>query len=258
MDEVLREVRTLTDGGCREVVLTGIETASWGRDLGLSLIDLLEEVDKVPNIGRVRLGSLDPSLIKPAFVERLARLTSLAPHFHLSMQSGSNKILALMKRKYNAEMALRGMELLRASLPNVQFTTDMILGFPHEGEAEFEETLEFIKKARFLMIHAFPYSSRRGTPAAEMDGQVPEAIRHERVRALSALQRDITATLLSEAIQDSPEVTVLFEDYENGFAFGHTDNFIEVRVPSPVSLHSVTAQVRLCDADQGSVIGELV
>lgn len=258
MDEVLREVRTLTDGGCREVVLTGIETASWGRDLGLSLIDLLEEVDKVPNIGRVRLGSLDPSLIKPAFVERLARLTSLAPHFHLSMQSGSNRILALMKRKYNAEMALRGMELLRASLPNVQFTTDMILGFPHEGEAEFEETLEFIKKARFLMIHAFPYSRRRGTPAAEMDGQVPEAIRHERVRALSALQRDITATLLSEAIQDSPEVTVLFEDYENGFAFGHTDNFIEVRVPSPVSLHSVTAQVRLCDADQGSVIGELV
>ena len=163
-----------------------------------------------------------------------------------------------MKRKYNSRQAMQSIERLREAIPHVKFTTDIITGFPGESEEDFEASCSFARSAKFLMIHAFPYSSRRGTPAAEMDGQVPEAIRHERVRALSALQRDITATLLSEAIQDSPEVTVLFEDYENGFAFGHTDNFIEVRVPSPVSLHSVTAQVRLCDADQGSVIGELV
>lgn len=258
MDEVLREVQTLTEGGCREVVLTGIETASYGKDIHSSLIDLLEEVDKIAGVGRIRLGSLDPSLIKKPFVERLARLQNLAPHFHLSMQSGSNQILALMKRKYNAEMALAGIQMLRDALPHVQFTTDMILGFPHEGEIEFEETLDFIEKARFLMIHAFPYSKRRGTPAAEMDSQVPEAIRHERVRLLTARQRDITASLLAEALANRPEVTVLFEDYKDGYAVGHTDNFIEVRVPAPRAMHSITARVRVTGTDENGLVGTLV
>ena len=258
VDEVLREVQALTESGCREVVLTGIETASFGRDIGSSLIDLLEVIDKVPNIGRVRLGSLDPSLIKKPFVERLARLKNLAPHFHLSMQSGSNRILALMKRKYNAEMALAGIQMLRDALPHVQFTTDMILGFPYEGEAEFKETLDFIEKARFLMIHAFPYSKRSGTPAAEMDGQVPESIRHERVRLLTARQQEITASLLAEALHNRPKVTVLFEDYKDGYAYGHTDNFIEVRVPAPRAMHSIIAQVRVTEADQNGLVGTLV
>ena len=120
MEEVLREVRALTEGGCREIVLTGIETASYGRDLDeVDLADLLEEVDRIPNVGRIRLGSLDPSLMKQSFVDRIAHLRSLAPHFHLSMQSGSDRILALMKRKYNAKMALEGMERLRRAMPDV-------------------------------------------------------------------------------------------------------------------------------------------
>ncbi len=252
---VLEEVRTLTEGGCREVVLTGIETASWGRDLGSSLIDLLEQVDRIPGIGRVRLGSLDPSLIRKPFVERLAKLTSLAPHFHLSMQSGSDTVLARMKRKYNSRMALEGITMLREAIPHVQFTTDMILGFPGESEEEFAETLDFIQKARFLMIHAFPYSKRRGTPAAAMDAQVPEAIRHERVRLLSARQRKITEELLRETLSTRPQVTVLFEDFEDGMAFGHTDNFIEVAVPAERSLHSTVAPVQLCEVKQGYLMG---
>ena len=258
LDEVLEEVKALTATGCREVVLTGIETASWGRDLGLTLADLLEAVDKIPGIGRVRLGSLDPSLIKPAFVERIAKLSSLAPHFHLSMQSGSNTVLALMKRKYNAEMALRGMKLLREALPDVQFTTDMILGFPHEGEAEFEETLAFIEEARFLMIHAFPYSARRGTPAASMDGQVPVATRHARVRILSARQNEIRRAMLAEALASAPRKTVLFEDYKTGFAYGHTDNFIQVRVPAPRAMQSVFAEVVAEAVDENGLVGRLV
>ncbi len=256
--DVLEEVRVLTRGGCREVVLTGIETASYGRDLGYSLIDLLEEVDRVPHIGRIRLGSLDPSLIKPAFVERLARLQNLAPHFHLSMQSGSNRTLARMKRKYNAEMAMRGIALLREALPDVQFTTDMILGFPGEGETEFLETLAFIEEARFLMIHAFPYSKRKGTPAAEMSDQVPEAVRHERVRILSAKQKNISAAILDKALADRPEVTVLFEDYKDGYALGHTDNFIEVRVAAPRAMHSVLARVRVSDRYENGLTGTLL
>ena len=256
--DVLDEVRVLTEGGCREIVLTGIETASYGRDLDCSLIDLLEEVDRIEGVGRIRLGSLDPSLIKPAFVERLARLQNLAPHFHLSMQSGSNRILARMKRKYNAEMAIRGIALLRQALPHVQFTTDMILGFPGEGEEEFQETLSLIAKAKFLMIHAFPYSKRSGTPAAEMEDQVPESIRHDRVRILSAKQKEISASLLKDALKCRPEVTVLFEDYKDGYAFGHTDNFIEVRVAAPRAMHSMLAQVRVTDTYETGLTGTLV
>lgn len=256
--DVIEEVKTLTADGCREVVLTGIETASWGRDIGASLADLLEAVDKVEGVGRVRLGSLDPSLIKPAFVERIAKRSSLAPHFHLSMQSGSDTVLALMKRKYNAEMALRGMRLLREALPNVQFTTDMILGFPHEGEKEFEETLAFIEKAGFLMIHAFPYSARKDTPAAAMDGQIPEAIRHERVRILTAKQAEIRRSILEDTLKHRPRLTVLFEDYKDGFAYGHTDNFMQVRVPAPRAMHSIIANVALQGTDGDCLIGQLL
>ncbi|MBQ7397446.1 MAG: tRNA (N(6)-L-threonylcarbamoyladenosine(37)-C(2))-methylthiotransferase MtaB, partial [Clostridia bacterium] len=175
METVLDEVRTLTEGGCREVVLTGIETASWGRDLdGADLADLLEAVDRVPGIGRVRLGSLDPTIMRPAFVERIAKLSSLAPHFHLSMQSGSDAVLARMKRKYNSKQALSAIERLRAAMPNVQLTTDIIVGFPGETEEEFEETLRFSETIGFARMHVFPFSPRETTPAAVMPDQIPE------------------------------------------------------------------------------------
>ena len=257
LEEVIEEVTKFTENGCREIVLTGIETASWGREFGATLADLLEAVDKIPHIGRVRLGSLDPSLIKSDFVARIAKLPSLAPHFHLSMQSGSDRILALMKRKYNTKMALDGMERLRAAIPDVQFTTDMILGFPNEGETEFQETMQFIENARFLMIHAFPYSARKGTPAAVMDGQVPEAIRHERVRTLSAREAEIRSEILSSMLEQNKMATVLFEDYKDGFAYGHTGHFIEVHVPAPRPLRSVFATVELKEAKDGVLMGTL-
>lgn len=246
--EVLEEVRVLTDSGCREVVLTGIETASYGRDFdGYRLADLLEEVDAIPNIGRVRLGSLDPSLMKPDFVNRIAKLKSLTPHFHLSMQSGSDKILALMKRKYNRKMALEGMERLRQAIPGVQFTTDIIVGFPGETEEDFALTVDFAKQAKFLMIHVFPYSERRGTVAATLPGRVPEEVRHARVRELSAIQAEIQKEILDSYTDKT--VNVLFETYANGVAFGHTDTFIEVSCPSSQSLQSQLRAVHITGND---------
>ena len=259
MSEVLDEVRGLIANGCREIVLTGIETASYGKDLeNTSLADLLIAIDQLDGIGRVRLGSLDPSLLKPAFVQAIAPLRSLCPHFHISMQSGSSTVLARMKRKYNAEMALRGMELLRDAIPHVQFTTDIILGFPHEGEAEFQETLDFIEQANFLMIHAFPYSKRKGTPAAEMDDQVPESVRHDRVRILSAKQREIRRKILLQELSARPQVTVLFEDHKKGFALGHTDSFVPVRIPADTRMQSVLAHVLVESADDDGLIGHLI
>lgn len=254
--DILAEVRGLTEGGCREIVLTGIETASYGKDLcGYTLADLLCEIDKIPNIGRVRLGSLDPSLIKEPFVERIASLRSLTPHFHLSMQSGADKILALMKRKYNTRMALRGMELVRAAMPTVQFTTDMIVGFPQETDEDFEETMEFVRRARFLMIHVFPYSKRSGTVAATMSGQVPEAIKHERAARLATLENEIRRDIL-DTLTGQPQ-SVLFETYENGMASGHTPEFVEVFCESPLPLHAQTHTVTIERNDGNACFGTL-
>jgi threonylcarbamoyladenosine tRNA methylthiotransferase MtaB len=261
MQAVLDEVRALTEGGCREVVLTGIETASWGRDLdGANLADLLEQVDRIPHIGRVRLGSLDPTLMRPAFVERIARLPSLAPHFHLSMQSGSDAVLARMKRKYNRTQALAAMERLREAIPDVMLTTDIIVGFPGETEQDFEATMDLARRARFLMIHVFPYSKRKGTPAAVMADQVPTEIKKQRVAALSALSADIRREILSELIEKQTVLPVLFETYSKGTAVGHTPNFIEVHLPSPVPLHAQTHNVRLLalTEDGCGCIGEIV
>lgn len=249
--EVLTEVQTLTAHGCREIVLTGIETASYGKDLdSCDLADLLLALDRIPGIGRIRLGSLDPSLMKEDFVNRIAAVRSLAPHFHLSMQSGSDHILALMKRKYNRRMALEGMQRLRRAIPHVQFTTDMIVGFPQESEEDFLQTMQFVREARFLAIHVFPYSKRRGTPAASMPGQIPETIKHQRVQLLTEMQNDIQRKLLQTYIGQTEDV--LFETYKNGMAYGHTANFIEVACPAKHALHATVLPVHIERVD-GSI-----
>lgn len=232
IDDVLREVGDLFARGCREVVLTGIETGAWGRDLGsLHLSDLLAEVDRLPHVGRIRLGSLDPTVMTPDFVSRAAELSSLAPHFHLSMQSGCSATLARMKRKYNAGGAVAAMERVRAAIPGVQFTTDMIVGFPGETEEEFAESLAFAEAARFLHIHVFPFSRREGTPAATMPHQIPEAVKHERVAALSRVSGDSCAAILDEVLAKPDQaLTILPETHGEGYVTGHTPNFMEVRV----------------------------
>ncbi len=258
-EDVISEVKTLIAGGCREVVLTGIETASYGKDLkDIDLAELLARVDKIEGIGRVRLGSLDPSLITPSFVDRISTLRSLAPHFHLSLQSGSSRVLALMKRKYNADMAMRGIELLREKIPNVQFTTDVIVGFPGESEEDFTETVEFAKKAKFLMMHIFPYSKRSGTPAAQMPGQVAGDIKRRRASLLSCVAKEIRCSLLEDYILSNPRCRVLFETYSNGLAFGHTEEFMEVAVPCDKPIHSEIYNVSLKSTNGELCFGELL
>ena len=257
--DVISEVEALTRGGCREVVLTGIETASYGKDLGeIDLADLLCKVDKIEGIGRVRLGSLDPSLITQRFVDKISGLKHISHHFHLSLQSGCSRILALMKRKYNADMALAAIERLRAAMPDVQLTTDVIVGFPGETEEDFEATLEFAKNARFLQIHIFPYSKRKGTPAATMPAQIDKQTKHERLTRLSKLESSIRHEILEKEIRERPITSVLFETYENGLMKGHTDSFIEVCVPMLTPMRSEMKTVRLTHTDGCVVFGELI
>ena len=256
--DVISEVRALLDGGCKEIVLTGIETGSYGKESGgISLAELMEMIDKLDGIGRVRTGSLDPSVITEDFAERISRLPSAAPHYHLSLQSGCSKTLARMRRKYNADMALRALERLRARIPDVCFTTDVIVGFPGESEEDFLETMDFARRARFLKIHVFPYSPRNGTEAADMDGQIPEDVKKDRVHRLSALEAEIRAELLTDYLASHQYENVLFETFRHGVAYGHTPSFIEVAVKSDAPLKGELLSVKLKYADGERIYGEI-
>lgn len=258
LGDVLAEVGALTRSGCREIVLTGIETGSWGFDLGKERLgDLLCAVSTVPGIGRIRLGSLDPSVMNRHFIDCIAGLSCIAPHFHLSVQSGCSATLARMKRKYNADQALAAMERLRAAIPGVKFTTDMIVGFPGETEAEFAESVAFARKAGFLHIHVFPYSRREGTPADRMPNQIPDAVKHERVGILSAVSTETCTAILDEALAAHAPLRVLFESREehpDGTCFtGHTPDFMEVRVRTDADLRGTELDV-LPTARDGEVL----
>lgn len=255
--DTVAEITELAKSGVREVVLTGIETASFGVDSGESLCDLLAEAEKVNGIERIRLGSLEPTLMRPAFIEKIATLKKLTPHFHLSMQSGCSKTLAAMRRKYNAETAMRNIEAIRAAIDGVQFTTDFIVGFPGESDEDFETTVEFVKKARFLQTHIFKYSKRAGTVAATMQNQVPEDIKHDRSQKLIAICKGITNEILNEETSKRPRQKVLFEQLTDGMWCGHTASFIEVRVPCEKDLHGVFCDVEFEKVGDEYIIGKL-
>ena len=255
--DVVREVEGLVRGGCREVVLTGIETASWGRDLaGVTLADLLAAVDKIEGLERMRLGSLDPTVMREEFVQKIANLRTVVPHFHLSMQSGSARVLAAMRRRYTPEQAMAGIRRLRAAIPDAELTTDFIVGFPTESEEDFMDTMRFAAEAEFLQMHVFAYSRREGTPAATMAGQIEKSVKKERSARLIALGTELNAKRLSLAMK-TPLRPVLFETFADGFAVGHTREFFEVAVPSDRPLNGEVHTVRVARAANGRLIGIL-
>lgn len=224
--EVIKEVEGLIDGGYKEIVLTGIETAAYGRDLqDTDLITLLTKIDKLPGIERIRLGSLDPSFADRRFADAAAEMEHLCPHFHLSLQSGCDNTLRAMRRKYNAGKAARNMEYLRGVIPDICFSADIIVGFPGESEADFAATRDFLAEAKLLHGHIFSYSKRAGTEAAAMPGQIPEEVKKERNRALTALCDGTGEDIIRS--YEGKTLSVLFETWDGKRAAGHTENFIE-------------------------------
>ena len=256
---IIAEVEDLVKNGCKEVVLTGIETASYGKDLGdITLAELLCRVNKIDGLERIRLGSLDPSLITPKFVDKISKLEKLAPHFHLSLQSGSSRVLALMRRKYNADMAMNAIKLLRNSIPDVCFTTDVIVGFPQENEKDFEKTVRFVEEANFLTVHIFPYSSRKGTEAAKMKGQIDKDEKSRRLHVLENIARKSTQDIILRECRRQSIKKVLFETFDGVYAYGHTDNFIEIAVASKIDLRSELLDVKITHTDGVLCFGKLV
>lgn len=256
---VIDEVKNIVAEGCREIVLTGIETASYGKDFkdGYTLGDLLTEINGIEGVERIRLGSLDPASITKDFVDKIKVLPKVMNHFHISMQSGCSKTLREMKRRYNIDMAKASLDYLRQEIPETMLSADVITGFPNETNEDFLETYEFFRREKFLHLHIFPYSIRKGTVAATMKNQVDEQIKKERLHTLSALQEKIKSELLADFIKSHKSVDVLFENTVDGYACGHTPSFMEVKVKADCSLSGKIINVRLTNSDKDYLYGEI-
>ena len=248
------QARELEARGYRELVLTGIEISSWGRDLPgrPALIELIEAVSAAAPGLRLRLGSLEPRTITEDFCSRAAGLPNLCPHFHLSLQSGCDATLARMNRRYDCARYLESVQLLRRQFPAPGITTDLIVGFPGESEEEFSQTLAFLDQCAFSALHVFPYSPRPGTPAAAMPGQVSAQAKQERAQRAGQAARRLKGAWLAGLVGQS--FPVLFEQEEDGFSWGHAPNYAQVRVPR-TGLHNTVEQVTITGAGEGFVTG---
>ncbi len=231
---VLREIHQLVLNGYKEVVLTGIHMASYGVDLkDYRLIDLLEDINQIEGLARIRLGSLEPTLVNDDFAYRIGRLEKICPHFHLSLQSGCDETLKRMNRKYTTEEYSDAVKRLRNSFSNPSITTDIIVGFPGESEEEFNKTCSFANRIGFADIHIFKYSKRKGTRAAEMNNQVDDMIKNQRSKELSEVKIELYKNYLESFIGKTMEVlfedTIVIKDNKE-YIIGHTDNYLKICV----------------------------
>ena len=229
--DVISEAEALAIGGVNEIVLTGIETGAYGKDFDFeyTLGDLIAELSERGVVGRIRLGSLAPELVGRDFAEKVKTSQILTPHFHISMQSGSDKILAAMKRKYNSKMALENIERLKKTFPAAEFTTDMMVGFPGETDEDFRASLDFISRVGFLDVHVFAYSPRFGTEAADYENQISEAKKSERSRIMIAHKNEVRDKRLFDMVLRGKTLSVIAETrLPTGEYSSHADNFAEI------------------------------
>ena len=254
--EAAAQAAKLADEGYKELVLTGIEISSWGRDLEgrPELMDLIEAVCAAAPDCRVRLGSLEPRTITEDFCRRGAAIPNLCPHFHLSMQSGCDSVLKRMNRKYDTARYYESVRLLREYFDRPGITTDLIVGFPGETEEEFVQTLDFVKKCAFSAMHIFPYSRRTGTPAAAMAGQCSNAVKEERAHRAGEVARGLHQTWLESWVGHT--LPVLFEEEKDGLWRGHAPNYTEVFAPGQ-GLHNVIKDVKIVEVYQDSLKGRV-
>lgn len=257
--QVRQEVVRLAAAGYPEVVLTGIHIASYGKDLAQrDLLSLLQDIHETEGLIRIRLGSVEPTLLTDAFVQGIQALPKVCPHFHVSLQSGCDATLRRMNRKYTTQEYRTILERLRSHLTDAAVTTDMMTGFPGETEDEFEQTLAFVREMAFSKIHVFSYSPREGTPAARFPDQVPAPVKEMRSQRLSKLASVLEAAYQSRFLGRTE--TVLFEgewDGCSGWLEGHTAHYIPVAAPGPPSLEGRFGKVLLERVENGRMLGRI-
>ena len=256
LELAVEQAKQLEEQGYREIVITGIEIASWGVDLPgkPALTTLIQAVCRaVPRL-RVRLGSLEPRIVTEDFCGVLGQLPNLCPQFHLSMQSGSDSVLKRMRRKYDTARYLESVTLLRKAFPGCAVTTDMIVAFPGETEEEFEESLAFIRKCGFADMHIFPYSRRPGTPADKLPGQHSNATKESRSRQAIAVAEQMSLAYRQNMVGTVAQV--LFEEPDGAYFTGHTPNYIKVYAKGE-ALHNQLRQVHITEVCKDGLLGEL-
>ena len=259
-DQVITEVEGLYKKGTLEIVLTGIETGSYGADFDekYDLADLICELDSRHSCERIRLGSMAPELLSAAFVDRIAGTKIMVPHFHISMQSGSDNVLRGMRRRYNRTMALKNIENIRARMPRVMLTADLMVGFPGESEEDFLDTLRFVREAGLLDAHVFAYSKRDTTPAATYEGQIPEQVKRERSARLIAECARMRDEILSAVVASGEPLSCILESEQGGVYTAHSDSYIEVRVKGKSGLSGTLVSVKPLSHENGVIQGEII
>ncbi len=264
-ESIVSEITQIASNGIKEVVITGIHIASYGKDFSMSkdpelqnykLIDLLEEINSINGIQRIRLGSIEPLLITEEFVERLKKLEKICHHFHLSLQSGCDETLKRMNRRYTTEQFKEIVRLLRNAYDDVNLTTDVIVGFPGETDEEFSKTYKFLEEIKFYKMHIFKYSPRKGTKAAVMPNQISGDIKEERSRKLIELS-DKNEIEYNESYIGK-NVEVLFEEEKDGIFKGHTQNYIMVYCELNKNLENQVISVRCEKAEQEHILGNFI
>lgn len=257
-DDVINEVKNLSKNGFKEVVLAGIHVASYGKDLkNIDLLGIIKDVHNIEGIDRIRFSSIEPNIITKDFMEGLVKLPKVCNHFHLSLQSGCDKTLKAMNRKYDTEKYRDAVNTLRNYMPDVAITTDIIVGFPGESEEDFKKSYEFAQEMKFSKIHVFPYSPKKGTPAAQMKEQISNEIKSERVKNLMSLSDKMSKDFIEGFI--GKDVEVLFErKCEDGQYEGHTSNYIKVFADSKEDIINNIKLVKLKNSDNENAYGTVL
>ena len=257
-EDIMEEVGVLAKNGFKEIVLTGIHVASYGRDMkGVTLLDIIRRVQEQDGVERIRFSSLEPGIVTEEFALELSKMDKVCGHFHLSLQSGCDRTLKRMNRKYDTAGYERAVEILRKYFPDVAITTDIIAGFPGESEEDFEESLEFAKKIGFSKIHAFPYSPKRGTPAAVMPDQIQNSVKNERTSRLIAESDRMGDEFIKTFI--GRVMPVLYErEIEHNIYEGYTSNYIRVLSESAENLKNSIVDTKILEAENEKAVGRIV
>lgn len=255
-DSVLNQAKTLVANGYVEIVLTGIHTAGYGEDLNnYSFYDLLVDLVKIDGLKRLRISSIETSQINDEIINLIGSNDIIVDHLHIPLQSGCDATLKRMNRKYTTSQYLEKINKIRNYLPNIAFTTDVIVGFPGESDEEFEETYNFIKEVNYSELHVFPYSPRRNTPAAKMKDQVDDKIKHERVNRLLELSKELNRDFALKQIGKT--LKVLFEKRDGDYLVGHASDYLKVRVKTTDNLIGEIVEVKINNYEgilEGSVV----
>ncbi len=252
---VIKEITSLVENGYKEIILTGIHTGKYGKDINYTFEQLLKDIIKIKNLYRIRISSIEINELTDPILDLIKDNKIIAKHLHIPLQSGSDKILKLMDRKYDLKFYKDRIEKIRKMIKDVSITTDLIVGFPNENEKDMEDTLKFLKEIKFTKIHTFPYSKREGTKAASMENQIDETIKRKRVKTVLELSDQLEQDFYQSKLNETEEVII--EQTKDGKSYGYTSNYIKVEINSPLRPNEVIS-VKINKVNNKKVTGKII